>query len=137
MACASGSTLAPMTPANSPSANGPKNGANAGGPAQPGQGSGPTATAPANGQPSGSAPLSLQIQSPQDGAIVNSPQINVSGTASPGEVVSVNDSVIVVGADGKFNAAISLDQGPNLIEVVASNDTGNQTSIELTVIYEP
>lgn len=84
-----------------------------------------------------SGPLSLRVVSPQDGAMVNTPQIQVSGFASPGEVVTVNDSIIVVGADGQFQTTVSLDQGPNLIEVIASNNSGNETNVELTVTYQP
>lgn len=84
-----------------------------------------------------SGPLTLQVLSPQDGATVNTSQITVSGTASPGEVVTVNDNIILVGADGKFQTTISLDEGPNLIEIIASNNAGNETSVELTVTYEP
>ena len=81
--------------------------------------------------------VSLQVLSPQDGAVVNTSQIQVSGVASPGNVVTVNDEIILVGGDGQFQATISLDEGPNLIEVIASDDAGNETSVDLTVTYAP
>jgi hypothetical protein len=31
----------------------------------------------------------------------------------------------------------SLDEGPNLIEIMASDNNGNETSLILAVIYEP
>ena len=68
---------------------------------------------------------------------MNVAQIEVSGTASPNAVVSVNDNVIVAGADGRFVTTVSLDEGPNLIEVITSNNSGNQLSAEITVTYEP
>lgn len=68
---------------------------------------------------------------------MNVAQIEVSGTASPNAVVSVNDNVIVAGADGRFATTVSLDEGPNLIEVITSNNSGNQLSAEITVTYEP
>ncbi len=61
----------------------------------------------------------------------------MNGTGTPGEVVSVNDNIILIGADGKFDTTISLAEGPNLLEVVASNDAGEETTIELTVTYTP
>ena len=100
----------------------------------------PTKPAPAASSqpvPPVSGPLSLRVVSPQDGATVSTAQIQVSGLASPGEVVTVNDSIIVVGADGQFQTTVSLDQGPNLIEVIASNNSGNETNVELTVTYLP
>lgn len=103
-------------------------------------GAAPSAAVPnqgsTGGQPSSSGPVSLQVTSPQDGAVVNTPQIQVSGTASPGAVVTVNDAIIVVGADGGFSASVALDAGPNLVEVIASNTTGDQKTIDLTVTYQ-
>ncbi len=82
-------------------------------------------------------PVSLQVLSPQDGAVVNAAQVLVSGTASPGAVVTVNDAILVVGGDGTFQSTVALDQGPNLVEVIASNASGSETTIDLTVTYEP
>ncbi len=81
--------------------------------------------------------VSLQVLSPQDGAIVNTQQVTVTGTASPGAVVSVNDDILVVGPDGQFHDTVTLDEGPNVIEIVASNTSGSETSLELAVTYEP
>jgi len=81
--------------------------------------------------------LQLQVTSPQDGDTVTTSQVDVIGFASAGSVVSVNDDILVVGDDQQFRSTISLDEGPNLIEVVASDDSGNETSVILTVTYEP
>ncbi len=83
------------------------------------------------------APVALQVLSPQDDSVVNTQQVTVSGAASPGAVVTVNDDIIVVGADGQFQDTVTLDEGLNLIEVIASNTSGSETSLELTVTYEP
>jgi Glucodextranase, domain B len=81
--------------------------------------------------------LSFQVTSPLDGDIVNIPQVDVIGSAPSGTVVSVNDDIIVVGENGQFKSIVVLDEGPNLIEIVASDDNGNETDLELTVVYEP
>ena len=99
--------------------------------------SSPTLAASATGQVRAAGPLSLQVLSPQDGAVVTTNQIQVNGTGAPGEVVSVNDNIQIIGVDGRFDTTVSLAEGPNLIEVVASNDSGEQTNIELTVTYTP
>lgn len=118
-------------------------------PAAPTQGSSPTTSSSASspapvtaaplatGQLPAVKPLALQVLSPQDGAIVTTAQIQVSGLAAPGEVVTVNDNILLIGADGRFDTTVSLNEGPNLIEVVASNDLGEETTIELTVTYAP
>jgi glucodextranase-like protein len=89
------------------------------------------------GQPPASGPVTIQITSPQDGATVNTPQVQVTGVSSPGAVVTVNDDILIAGPDGKFDSTVSLEDGLNLIEIVASNDSGSETSLELTVTYEP
>jgi hypothetical protein len=54
-----------------------------------------------------------------------------------GAVVSVNDNVLIAGADGSFETQVTLEEGPNLIEVIASDEAGNETSLDLAVTYEP
>jgi hypothetical protein len=97
------------------------------------------ATQPAT-QPAASAPaggVQLQVLSPQDGAVVNTQQITVSGMASPGAVVTVNDDILIAGADGRFEDVVTLTDGINLLEVIASDASGNEASAELAVTYEP
>jgi glucodextranase-like protein len=82
-------------------------------------------------------PLYLQVTSPQDGDTVNTSQVDVVGSAPTGATVSVNDDIIIVGNNQQFKSTVALDEGPNLIEIIASDDSGNETSLELTVTYEP
>jgi hypothetical protein len=86
-------------------------------------------------EPSGA--LWLQVLSPQDEAVVSTPQVDVIGSAAAGAVVSINDEILLVGKDQQFKTTIALDEGPNLIEIVASDDQGNETPVLLTVTYEP
>lgn len=88
-------------------------------------------------EPVTAQPLYLQILSPQDGDTVNTSQVDVIGSAPAGTVISINDDILIVGADGQFKSTVSLDAGPNLIEIVGSDDNGNETPLELTVTYEP
>jgi glucodextranase-like protein len=81
--------------------------------------------------------LVLQVLAPQDDSVVNAPQVDVIGLAPSEAVVSVNDDILIVGADGRFKTTISLNEGPNLVEVVASDENGNEVSQILTVTYEP
>ena len=97
----------------------------------------PATVASGQSAPPVSGPLALRVISPQDGAIVSAPQIQVNGLATPGEVVTVNDNIIIVGSNGQFQTTVSLDQGPNLFEVIASNNAGAETSVELTITYQP
>jgi glucodextranase-like protein len=85
-----------------------------------------------------SAPsLVLKVTTPQDESIVNVASVDVAGTTIPGAVVSVNGQLADVDPSGKFRLTLALDEGPNVLEVVASDDSGNQVYTILTVIYEP
>ena len=80
--------------------------------------------------------LQLQILSPLDGAVVNTPQVEIVGLAPAGAVVSVNDDILIVGSDGKFKSTVTLEEGPNVIEIIASDASGNEAYLLLSVFYE-
>lgn len=77
----------------------------------------------------------LTVASPQDESIVNTFETTVAGVTVPDAVVSVNGVLVEVDADGNFSTAVALDEGPNSIEVIASDYEGNEASKILTVIY--
>ena len=81
--------------------------------------------------------LFLQIVEPEDETIVNDPTVVVVGRTTPDAVVSVDEEVAQVNAEGEFAAVVTLDSGPNVIEVVTSDLTGTQESAMLAVIYLP
>jgi uncharacterized protein YfaP (DUF2135 family) len=68
---------------------------------------------------------------------VSEARLSVSGITAPGAVVSVNGRLAAVDAAGAFQLPLSLEEGPNTIQVVASDADGNQAYALLTVIYEP
>lgn len=102
----------------------------------------PTATPSTSPTPTPIATaLFLTVTEPLDGAQVSTNSVLVAGTTSPGAVVSVmfDDEVIVADVDqnGGFSATVTLEEGPNFIEVVASDQRGNEKSSVLAVIYVP
>jgi hypothetical protein len=52
-------------------------------------------------------------------------------------VVSVNDDLVGVDESGRFKSVVELEEGPNVIEVVASLADGQEESKVLTVFYVP
>jgi hypothetical protein len=86
-------------------------------------------------QTSGS--LTVTLQEPQDGVTVSTDLVTAKGDAPPETVVSVNDDILVVGADGKFESDVALEEGPNVIEIVASDVEGNEVTFVVTVTYQP
>jgi len=85
----------------------------------------------------GTTSVTLEVTEPQDEITVNTSTVQVKGVTTADATVSVNGSLVDVGADGKFSTTVSLEQGPNSIEVVASDSQGNENSQVLTIIYVP
>jgi hypothetical protein len=81
--------------------------------------------------------LLLEVTEPQDAIIVKTNTIKVSGTTSPDAEVSINDQFVVIDTSGRFTTTVSLEQGPNALEVTASDSNGNETFRILTIIYMP
>ena len=85
-----------------------------------------------------SVPLSLTISEPQNESIVRESLLRVSGHTAPDAILSINgDMVRTIDENGNFTTVISLVEGPNLIDAIATNYEGDQVSQELTVIYLP
>jgi hypothetical protein len=101
-------------------------------------GSTPTSTSiPSALETPGAGQLGLKILSPENDAVVNLPQVEVKGTAPVGLVITINDDIILVDETGVFSATVPLEEGPNEIQIVASDVDGNEASLELIVTYEP
>ena len=81
--------------------------------------------------------LALEISTPQDESVVTSATIVVSGTTEANAIVSVNGVLADVDDKGQFGTTITLEEGPNYIEVLASDYEGNETCKSLSVIYVP
>ena len=80
--------------------------------------------------------IPLTVTEPQDETTVFTSDIVVKGQTEADAVVSVDGVTIEVDADGNFSTTVTLEEGPNLIEVLASDFEGNEGSVVLTVIYD-
>ncbi len=96
-----------------------------------------TATSNPTAQPSATQSFLLEITSPHNESVLNTPSVTVRGRSTADAVVSVNGQLADVGADGSFESFIALDPGPNTIEIVANDFSGGKNSRLLTVIYVP
>ncbi len=79
----------------------------------------------------------LKVFDPADESVVNRALLVVRGQTAVGAVVSVNATLATVDATGAFSAPITLEEGANLIEVVASDYAGNVLTQEILVVFEP
>ena len=82
-------------------------------------------------------PFLLLITEPEDESIVSSPTLPLSGRTGPNAVVSINGRSVPVDQFGYFAANILLEEGPNFIDVVATNEDGSTLSEIVGVIYRP
>ena len=107
------------------------------------QGQTPTAVPGGGGQPSASptptpaitlsnGKLTVTLNTNTD-VEVNASSFKVTGQAPDGTVISCNDQISVVGKSQRFDFTVPLDQGPNLIELVASDIIGDEVNFEITV----
>lgn len=97
----------------------------------------PTPTATAALTPGEDERLFIEIAEPADESVVSTDTVAVRGSTTADAVVSVNGAVVEVDAQGSFEAIVTLEEGPNLIEVVASDLTGAGESIDIVVVYIP
>ena len=99
----------------------------------------PTPTATATATPEGALPseLFLEITEPADESVVSQATVTVRGLTTPDAIVSVGGQTIDVDAQGEFAVEITLEPGPNIIELVASNLEGMEESTLISLIYIP
>lgn len=80
--------------------------------------------------------LFLDVSAPANETVMNTALAVVRGRTTPDAVVSINGETVVVDAVGTFTADVLLDDGPNVIQVVASTLTATK-QVSLAVIFIP
>ncbi|MDD5093286.1 MAG: hypothetical protein PHV74_02760 [Dehalococcoidia bacterium] len=83
------------------------------------------------------AALPLTVTEPLDEAVVTSSSVVVKGVTNANAVVTVNGEIVDIDASGSFSVSVNLEDGPNLIEVVASDFEGNSSTVMTTIIRIP
>lgn len=81
----------------------------------------------------------LSIDSPSDNQIFSKEEnsINVTGKTVSGAKVTVNDLWTIVDANGNYSKNIRLDNGENVINVIAVDEAGNKAEMKIKVNYSP
>jgi hypothetical protein len=95
----------------------------------------PTLALPNTPTPAATFPITLTT--PHDGETTNTSPLLVSGVTVPQAIVSVNDVVGVANVEGRFDLMVPLQAGPNVLEVIASQQSGQQAFLIITVMYQP
>ncbi len=79
------------------------------------------------------APPQVVINSPAEGAWINTPKITVEGQAPAGVTLKINNASVPISPSGSFRFDLLLDEGDQLIRVTAIDDVGNETSVERSI----
>ena len=82
-------------------------------------------------------PFLLLITEPENESVVSISTLPLAGRTGPNAIVSINGRSVPVNRFGYFSSTIFLEEGPNLIDVVATNDDGQTLSTVIAVIYRP
>lgn len=86
----------------------------------------PTETTTVTPEDASDTALFLEVFTPVEKSTVDTETVSVTGKTSPVAIVSVNGTLLKVAADGTFSTDVQLKPGPNVIQVVASNISGEQ-----------
>lgn len=82
-------------------------------------------------------PFFLLITQPETQSIVSQKNIVLAGRTSSGSIVSVNGVSVPVDPLGIFSSTITLGEGPNIIDVLATSNEGDLLSSIIAIIYRP
>ena len=82
-------------------------------------------------------PFLLFVTEPEDQSILSERSIRLSGRTGPEAITSVNGVSVPVDELGFFSTILTLEPGPNIIDVVATNNDGRVLSTVIAVIYRP
>ena len=80
-------------------------------------------------------PFFLIITQPEDQSFVVHPTIPLVGRTTVGTTVTVNGVAVPVDISGVFSTTVTLDPGPNLIEVQGISSAGEELNALRAVIY--
>jgi len=83
-----------------------------------------------------SSGLTLEITEPKANTTYNSPSIKVSGKTNANAEVYVNDIQTKADGVGNFSVNYNLDEGENLLTIVANDQAGNYAEKEITVFLQ-
>lgn len=82
--------------------------------------------------------LFLQLVEPAETEVItDAGSLAVAGRTRVDAVVTINDTIVEPNIDGEFSLDVPLEEGPNIVEVVASVASGEQMDLVLVAIYLP
>jgi len=80
--------------------------------------------------------ITLEITEPKAEAVYNNSSIKVSGKTSANAEVYINDIETKANTFGNFSINYNLDEGENLLTIVANDSSGNYAEKEIIVYLQ-
>ncbi|PKB71643.1 MAG: hypothetical protein BZY87_04585 [SAR202 cluster bacterium Io17-Chloro-G6] len=77
----------------------------------------------------------MELLAPDDGAGVEVDAVRVMGKTRIDAAVGVNGTPVEISADGSFQHDLVLENGPNLVEVIATTLSGQTATQEAAVFF--
>lgn len=81
--------------------------------------------------------ISLTVTSPANSSTLTTSSVVVSGSTVANADVIINDTDVKADANGNFSTTLTLDEGENTIDIIASDADGNSSEQMLNVTYNP
>lgn len=78
----------------------------------------------------------LTVSEPANNMVTTNPTVTVKGTTVAGADISVNEKDLKADAQGNFSTTIALDEGENVIAVLAIDQVGNFVEQDLIVTFD-
>lgn len=61
--------------------------------------------------------------------------MTIRGQTLPDAVVSINGALVEVDANGNFSLRVTLDEGANVFDIIATDEEANEVTLELIVFF--
>ena len=82
-------------------------------------------------------PFVLEIIEPKNQSVTTERLVRVVGLTGSSATARVNGLPVPVNQVGEFSTTVRLDEGANVIEIVANNEDGQELSEDIAILYRP
>ena len=82
-------------------------------------------------------PLFLTIVEPANGSVVAVNTVTILGKTTADAVVSINGEPVDVDPNGDFSVTVTLEEGSNVFDIIATDEAGDEETSQLVVSFVP
>jgi len=85
------------------------------------------------GNPSSLSKINLLVTEPLEGETVTNSAITIKGVTNPNATVFINEKEIKADSNGNFMTSLVIEEGENLLVIIAHDEYGNYIEKELAI----